>query len=277
MKKILQITFLIFLLGGCSQIKWAYRFSDWFVQSRLESFFDLQGDQVKRLEFSLKDYKNWHRKEMLPKYSKFLSKVKKNLEVRPWDVEKMREVRREVEKLGEETAVPWVKVSLEIYLSLSPDQIIHYKKKVKERDQKRLEKIKNSTPEKLSFERMEKTLDFLDIVLKKKQELIFKKHFKEHPFPFTKSSERRTKWGEKTMSCLSDFTSKEKKAFCLKEHFMGWEKRRTQESKAYRLKMDELLTKVINSFDEKQVSLLQDKLGEWSSDFNDLSRLPPDE
>ncbi|MDC0253744.1 DUF6279 family lipoprotein [Bacteriovoracales bacterium] len=277
MKKILKIIFLSFLLGGCSQIKWAYRFSDWLIQSRLESFFDLQGEQVKRLESSLKDYKNWHRKQMLPKYSKFLRKVKKNLGVRPWDVEKVREVRKEVEKLGEETAVPWVKVSLEIYLSLSPDQIVHYKKKVKERDQKRFEKIKKSTTEKLSFERMEKTLDFLDIVLKKKQELIFKKHFKEHPFSYAKSSERRAKWGEKTMSCLSDFSSKEKKAFCLKEHFLGWEKRRSPESKAYRLKMDELFTNVINSFDEKQVGLLQDKLAEWSSDFTDLSLLPPDE
>ncbi|MEE2743701.1 MAG: DUF6279 family lipoprotein, partial [Bdellovibrionota bacterium] len=192
MKKIFKIILFSFLLtlGGCSQIKWAYRFSDWFIQMRLESFFDLRGDQVKRLELSLKNYKNWHRKNMLPKYSKFLRKVNKRLKVRPWDSENVTAIRKEIEKLGEETALPWVGSSIEIYLSLGPDQIIHFKKKVNERNQKRLEKIKKSTPEKLSFERMEKVLDFLDITLMNKQELIFKNHFKDYPYSFKESFER---------------------------------------------------------------------------------------
>ena len=56
MKKILQIIILSFLLGGCSQIKWDYRFSAWIIQSRLESIFVLQGDQVKATPEELAQY-----------------------------------------------------------------------------------------------------------------------------------------------------------------------------------------------------------------------------
>jgi hypothetical protein len=262
---------MICLLGdGCSRIKWAYRFSDWMIQRRIEANFDLNAIQEKALEQSIGEYKIWHQKQMLPKYVLFLRRLKKRVGERPINPDQVRIERKEMEKLIRETVLPWAKHSISLYLSLNKKQVATYKEKTEKRWKKRLKKIKESTHQKLSLERVEKIFDFMNINLKSKQKFIVKNHVEKDPFRFRVSLERRRGWSQKVIDCLN---LSEEKELCLRNHFIHWDKKRTLDSEVFRKKIDELISKIINSFDDKQLTELQRKLEEWGSDFEDLSQL----
>ena len=263
---------VLFLTSSCSRIKWAYRFSDWFIQMRLESYFDLNSEQIPELEKNIQKYKKWHQKEMLPKYATFLEEIKKDLSGPSITPKIVRGKRLEMERLGFMTAKPWVDSSVKIYLSLNPSQIKKFEEKIKEDHEERLEKLKESSPEEQSLKRAKKMLDFMDISIKEKQEKIFKEHFKKHSFPFKESYTRRSKWNEKIILCLKENKSEEKKSFCVKDHFLNWDKRRTPESKAYRVHIDDLIARVINSLDKQQKISILAKVGQWIEDFRELAK-----
>ena len=115
-------------------------------------------------------------------------------------------------------------------------------------------------------------LDFMDITIKEKQEKIFKEHFKKHSFPFKESYARRKVWNEKIISCIKENKNKEKKSFCVKDHFLNWDKRRTPESKAYRVHIDNLIARVLNSLDKEQKVSISAKVAQWIEDFRELAK-----
>ena len=90
---------------------------------------------------------------MLPSYAAFLEGAKKELKSSAISSEVVRSKRLEMEKLGLETARPWVDSSVSLYLSLSLDQIKKFEEKNKEKHEERMEKLKDSTPQKLSLKR----------------------------------------------------------------------------------------------------------------------------
>lgn len=263
---------VLFLTSSCSRIKWAYRFSDWFIQMRLESYFDLNSEQTPELEKNIQEYKKWHQKEMLPRYANFLEGIRKDLKGSSITPKVVQVKRLEMEELGFMTAKPWVDSSVKIYLSLNSSQIKKFEEKIKEDHEERIEKLKESSPEKLSLKRAKRMLDFMDIVIKEKQEEIFKEHFKEHPFPFNESYARRKAWNEAILACLKENKNKEKKSLCIKDHFLNWDKRRTPESKAYRVHIDDLIARVLNSLDKEQKVSLVAKVGQWIEDFRELAK-----
>ena len=268
--KVCFLTFVCLLGDGCSRIKWVYRFSDWIIQRRIEANFDLNAIQEKALEQSMRKYKIWHQKQMLPQYVLFLRRLKERVGERPLNSDQVRTKRKEMENLIRETVLPWAKHSLTLYLSLNEKQVATYKEKTEKRWKKRLREIKESTPQKLSLERVEKIFDFMNMNLTSKQKFIVKNHVEKDPFRFRASVERRREWSQKVIDCLHLSEGKE---LCLRNHFMYWDKKRTLDSEVFRKKIDELISKIINSFDDKQVAELQRRLEEWGSDFEDLSQL----
>ena len=263
---------ILVLTSSCSRIKWAYRFSDWFIQMRLESYFDLNSEQIPELEKNIQEYKKWHQKEMLPKYANFLEEVRKDLKGSSITPKIVQVKRLEMEGLGFMTAKPWVDSSVKIYLSLNSSQIKKFEEKFKEDHEERLEKLKESSLAKMSLKRARRMLDFMDIGIKEKQEKIFKEHFKKHPFPFNESYARRKSWNETILICLKENKNKEKKSLCIKDHFLNWDKRRTPESKAYRVHIDDLIARVLNSLDKEQKASIVAKVGQWIEDFRELAK-----
>ncbi|MBG08922.1 MAG: hypothetical protein CME68_09200 [Halobacteriovoraceae bacterium] len=263
---------ILVLTSSCSRIKWAYRFSDWFIQMRLESYFDLNSEQIPELEKNIQEYKKWHQKEMLPKYASFLEEVRKDLKGSSITPKIVQVKRLEMEGLGFMTAKPWVDSSVKIYLSLNSSQIKKFEEKIKEDHEERLEKLKESSLAEMSLKRARRMLDFMDIGIKEKQEKIFKEHFKKHPFPFNESYARRKKWNETILTCLKENKNKEKKSLCIKDHFLNWDKRRTPESKAYRVHIDDLIARVLNSLDKEQKASIVAKVGQWIEDFRELAK-----
>tara|TARA_Y100001970_G_scaffold277094_1_gene380788 strand:+ start:202 stop:945 length:744 start_codon:yes stop_codon:yes gene_type:complete len=239
---------------------------------RLESYFDLNSEQIPELEKNIQEYKKWHQKEMLPKYASFLEEVRKDLKGSSITPKIVQVKRLEMEGLGFMTAKPWVDSSVKIYLSLNSSQIKKFEEKIKEDHEERLEKLKESSLAEMSLKRARRMLDFMDIGIKEKQEKIFKEHFKKHPFPFNESYARRKKWNETILTCLKENKNKEKKSLCIKDHFLNWDKRRTPESKAYRVHIDDLIARVLNSLDKEQKASIVAKVGQWIEDFRELAK-----
>jgi hypothetical protein len=244
------------------------------IQRRVEANFDLNSIQEKSLEQSIREYKIWHQKQMLPKYVLFLRRLKEKVGVRPLNSDQVGTKRKEMEKLIRETVRPWFKHSLTLYLSLNNKQIATYKEKTENRRKKRLREIKESTPQKLSLERVEKIFDFMNINLKSEQKLIVKNHVKKDPFRFRASLERRREWSKKVIDCLN---LRQEKEICLRDHFVHWDNKRALEGEVFRKKIDELVSKILNSFDDEQLTEFQRRIDEWGSDFEDLSQLEPDQ
>lgn len=56
-----------------------YDRADYILLSRIDSFFDLNGDQEERLEEQLEHFHTWHRNQELPRYRRLLADVKRGM------------------------------------------------------------------------------------------------------------------------------------------------------------------------------------------------------
>lgn len=69
MKRFLIVALLIFLLLGCSRIKFAYNQLDWLIPYYLGTYMELTEEQSVYVENSLEEILIWHCSQQLPKYA----------------------------------------------------------------------------------------------------------------------------------------------------------------------------------------------------------------
>ncbi len=67
------------LLSACSN-QYAYRLADWWLESQIEEYLDLNKDQRQRLATAIDNWHLWHQQQELPKYQRLLSDLQQLLE-----------------------------------------------------------------------------------------------------------------------------------------------------------------------------------------------------
>jgi len=66
----------IFLLPSCNSTKIFYNYGDFIVSWQVDNYFDITSEQEEWIEEKIVLHLEWHRKEELPKYKNFLTKIK---------------------------------------------------------------------------------------------------------------------------------------------------------------------------------------------------------
>ena len=63
---------LAFVLAGCSANRFLYNRADTFVRWAIDDYVDLASEQQKKLDADLDGLLDWHRRDELPLYRKFI-------------------------------------------------------------------------------------------------------------------------------------------------------------------------------------------------------------
>ncbi|HEV8077341.1 MAG TPA: DUF6279 family lipoprotein, partial [Marinobacter sp.] len=66
---------LVLAIAGCSSARWAYRYADWGTAWWIDDYVSLTGAQQKALEQGVRDVRQWHCSQELPRYERWLSSV----------------------------------------------------------------------------------------------------------------------------------------------------------------------------------------------------------
>lgn len=118
-----------FGLVGCSSVSMLYTFADYAIKDRAGEFFDLDDAAEARLDENIRALKEWHRKDMLPKYAELMSDTADVAEKGDWTRPDVDAVFRRFRGLLDETAAgaaPFVADALVAHTS--PDKVDYFRK-----------------------------------------------------------------------------------------------------------------------------------------------------
>jgi hypothetical protein len=71
--------FSLLILAGCSSTKLAYRYADWGIVWWVDDYIPMTSEQESRLEQDIRDLRQWHCSTELPRYSEWLTRLKRDV------------------------------------------------------------------------------------------------------------------------------------------------------------------------------------------------------
>ncbi len=159
MLKKTQITTLLIisLLAACSSTRLIYTFADNFIKDEIEYFFDLDKEGKIYLGQQITEIIVWHRKVMLPNYSKYLNNLADSIESDNFNTNDIKDALADGRTIIEETVIgltPRASKFLLRYLSNETIELMEIK--MIERQKERMEEL--SIPRNLLFEKRLKRL-----------------------------------------------------------------------------------------------------------------------
>ncbi len=151
---------LALVLAGCNKIKLVYESSDWLLTYSVEDNFDLDKPQRALLKEEVDAYFHWHRKELLPVYADFATFVADSLRngMRPSEVDSGYARYRELYRM---TMEPALDKSVNLLVSLSPEQVDQWLEHVHKKNAKMHKDFSGSLEERLDH-RYAKIVDELE-------------------------------------------------------------------------------------------------------------------
>lgn len=149
----------LLILAGCSSTKMAYRYADWGIVWWVDDYIPLTSEQESRLEQDIRDLRQWHCSTELPRYSEWLTRLKKD--VRSGDLDRST-VAWHQEQLFSffpplmEQAMP---AATRLLASLSDDQVQYLASNMKESQEELEEEFLADNPETTRQARAERTME----------------------------------------------------------------------------------------------------------------------
>ena len=151
---VLAVTMM--LLSGCSSIKLGYRYADWFIEYRMDSFLDLNAAQETKLESDIDAYFVWHRNTMLPVYTEMLQDVANaNKEKRLCAF--MTNSMDRIDRIYRQTAHPLLSILAKPFATLTTEQLEHFEEELNELTEKERTRLTESTEEERRNKRWERS------------------------------------------------------------------------------------------------------------------------
>jgi len=69
----------LWLLAGCSTVRFTYDNADAFIRWRVGQYLDLQGEAADELDERIDGFLRWHRAQALPKYARDVDEAPRRL------------------------------------------------------------------------------------------------------------------------------------------------------------------------------------------------------
>ncbi len=154
------LTASAFGLNGCNKLRLGYEYADWLVIYSVEDNFDLDKPQAIRLKEDVAAYFHWHRTQMMPAYSDFLTYIADGVRdgLRPAEVDTGY---ARYKSLYKRTMEPVAEKSVTLLESLSPDQVDAWLD-LQRRKNRKLRKEFSGSPEERLEHRYNKIVDEME-------------------------------------------------------------------------------------------------------------------
>lgn len=137
----LSLLLIVMLLClSCTKLRLGYEYADWLVIYSIEDNFDLDKVQRTQIKLDVADYFKWHRKQMLPLYSDFLTQ--KSLQSKSGlSLAQVDTGFNQFQFLYQKTLEPFVDKAQRMLVSLTPSQVNVWLEKQKKKNQKILKEM----------------------------------------------------------------------------------------------------------------------------------------
>lgn len=265
-----------FLLGSCSQLKFAYNSADWFLKSKIENYTDFSRDQKNQISEEVDKFHSWHRANILSQYVAFLKKVKERTGG-SLTAKAVSELHTEMRALYSKSIEPVVVPMVQVLLSLSDSQI----DKLERNFSKAMEKVKKDTlgsseeQEKKRFKRTLKFYERFDVDFTDDQEDQVREIMKSVPLVTSAWVEARE---AKQIQLVKILRDKNKRSEQLEPFVRKWitdpqVHRATLSSEvltAWEAATNQSIASVVGLLSEKQKARFHKKIDSMIEDFEEL-------
>lgn len=145
----------------CSRFfyKSAYNNFDLLILNRIDYYINLRSDQEGLLRNTIRFYHNWHRKNELPRYIATLTEIQAKAD--SWNRDDVHWLFRSLDEHRNRLIEHQIPHAARFLTTLSNEQIEHLKERLRESNEKLIERLSMSREERLQ-ERYEKTLERLE-------------------------------------------------------------------------------------------------------------------
>ena len=162
-KLILVVALLLPLLSGCGIISLGYNYADAYLRYSINSYTSFNDAQKETIKQEVNLFMLWHRKKMLPEYSRFLQELQRTAQsgaaLRKEDVGRFRS---EVRALYVKTLQPAVRPAASLLGASDAAQIQELEKSFAKENKKQKDKELAGSKDEQLRKRAERTVDFLE-------------------------------------------------------------------------------------------------------------------
>ena len=162
-KLILVVALLLPLLSGCGIISLGYNYADAYLRYSINSYTYFNDAQKETIKQEVNLFMLWHRKKILPEYSRFLQELQRTAQsgaaLRKEDVGRFRS---EVRALYVKTLQPAVRPAASLLGASDAAQIQELEKSFAKENKKQKDKELAGSKDEQLRKRAERTVDFLE-------------------------------------------------------------------------------------------------------------------
>lgn len=164
LKLLLTSIFLLLALSptGCSMMAIGYNNADWYLHYKINNYTSFNATQKETIQREVGVFMDWHRRDMLPEYIKFLKKIDQTFQNGGITKEQISVFSNELRGLYRMTLTPTIHPTAHILANLNKPQIQEFEKTLKEENEKLKEDALDGSRDEQLNRRAEKTIDFIE-------------------------------------------------------------------------------------------------------------------
>ena len=174
-KFIFAVLFVVVLLGsGCNSVSMMYDYGNFSIRWQVNNYFDTTSEQDNFLETRLAHHLELHKRQVLPQYILFLTKVEQMGQT-PFQLQELEWLYTEIEKERDRITASLVPDVAQFLTSLDANQLAYFRETAQEENQEVAEELALPLAQRRQemFEKMEKKLEnWFGELTKEQQQLI---------------------------------------------------------------------------------------------------------
>lgn len=264
-------------LTGCSRIKIAYNWGDWFIANRVDSYFDLDSTQEELVDKELNGFFVWHRKSMLPGFAQYFRQQAANLRASRMGEMEYRIARDGFLGLFFGTMEGVYPGAARVLVTLRPEQVSHYEAKINKDNAERAKEL-DRDQNIIQAERAETTVKFLRRwigYMPEKQKEEIRNYSKQLVWPGKEWHELRIQNQKRFFALLRGGATTNQLEAYLRQIVMQPEARASKvfqaKMTAFNEKSVDIVVKILGTLDATQRNFLASKFDDFASDFDELA------
>ncbi len=272
----ISIGLALLFVVGCTKLRMGYEYADWVVIYSVEDNFDLDKSQRTHFKEDVAAYFKWHRREMLPSYATFLTKLAARLEdgLRPQEIDSTFTA---YHILLRGTLLPMMDKAVSLLDSLTPNQINMWVDRQKKKNEKLRKDFSGSSEERFEH-RYVKIIDELEDwtgSLQAEQKSQIKVLNRTLPWNGNLWLDARESATERLAELLRKRVGSKKLRRFLEDYYVYPEKSRSKEyqagQKAFDMRLKTMIVMVYRMLTPEQKEHLIQQVEKLAKDFQALS------
>lgn len=158
-----SITLLVVIsVAGCSMVATGYNNADWYLRYKINNYTSFNTAQKEKIQREVGLFMNWHRRDMLPEYIKFLKKIDQTLQSGNIEKEQISVFSNELRGLYRMTLKPTIHPTAYVLTNLNKPQLQELEENLREENEKMKEESLDGSRDEQLNRRAEKTIDFIE-------------------------------------------------------------------------------------------------------------------